>query len=218
MQSAGVGLFRVMEEPDAREVKGLRHAAHCLGLRWARDTPLDRFARSLSTDDPKAAAFLLSVRRASGGASYAPFTPGVAPWHAAIASTYAHATAPLRRLADKYVLATVVAISAGRSVPTAVAEAFERLPKVMDAAEARTSKIDREVVDLVEAVSMMGRIGQQFTGAVIDIDQRGGVKVQIDDPAIIARVEVRGKQPGDVLSLRLDRVDSEQRLVSFSVI
>ena len=218
MQSAGVGLFRVMEEPDAREVKGLRHAAHCLGLRWAREMPLDRFARSLSTDDPKAAAFLLSVRRASGGASYAPFTAGVAPWHAAIASTYAHATAPLRRLADKYVLATVVALSAGRSVPEAVLEAFERLPEVMDAAEARTSKIDREVVDLVEAVSMMGRIGQQFTGAVIDIDQRGGVKVQIDDPAIIARVEVRDKKPGDVLSLRLDRADPEQRQVSFSVI
>ncbi len=218
MLSAGVGLFRVMEEPDEREVKGLRHAAHVLGLRWTRETPLDRFVRSLSTEDPKAAAFLLSVRRASGGASYAPFTAGVKPWHSAIAATYAHATAPLRRLADRYVLSTVVAISQGSSVPASTLEAFERLPEVMDAAEARTSKIDREVVDLVEAVSMMGRIGQNFTAVVIDIDQRGGVKVQIDDPAIIARVEVRGKEPGDVLSLRLERADPDQRQVWFSVI
>ncbi len=218
MLSAGVGLFRVMAEPDAREVKGLRHAARCLGLNWGGDVPLERFIRTLPTTDPKAAAFLLSVRRASGGASYAPFTAGVRPWHSAIAATYAHATAPLRRLADRYVLAAVVALSEGRHLSGDVLEAFERLPEVMDTAEARTSRIEREVIDLVEAVSLLGRVGEEFKAGVIDIDQRGGVKVQIDEPAIIARVEVRGREPGDRLTVRLDRVEADLGRASFTVV
>ena len=214
MQAAGVGLFRVMDAPDDRDVKALRHAAYSLGLRWTRDTPLEKFERGLKTSDPKAAAFLLAVRRASGGARYAPFQAGVTPWHAAMAATYAHATAPLRRLCDRYVLAVVVAISAGEPTSADVIDAFTRLPTVMDAAEARSSKVDREVIDLVEAVTLMGREGEHFQATVIDIDSRGGVKVQLTDPAIIARVDTRA-EPGDALELKLESADPGQRVVHF---
>ena len=35
------------------------------------------------------------------------------PWHAAMSATYAHATAPLRRLADRYVVRATLAIANG---------------------------------------------------------------------------------------------------------
>ena len=43
------------------------------------------FARTLRREDPRHAAFLLAVRKASGGASYAAHRDGATPWHAAVA-------------------------------------------------------------------------------------------------------------------------------------
>ncbi|NWO96455.1 RNB domain-containing ribonuclease, partial [Escherichia coli] len=82
------------------------------------------------------------------------------PWHAAVAAPYVHATAPLRRLADRYVIRAALAIMAGQPVPEVVGQAFERLPKVMGRADAVSGQIDRAVVDLAEAVMLMGREGE----------------------------------------------------------
>ena len=71
----------------------------------------------------------MAIRRAGGGASYVPFAPVIAPWHSAMAATYAHATAPLRRLADRYVVMAALAVANGQPVPDPVQAAFPRLPR-----------------------------------------------------------------------------------------
>ncbi len=43
---------------------------------------------------------------------------------------------PLRRLADRYVVEAALAVANGRPVPEAVQAAFERLPDVMQKADA----------------------------------------------------------------------------------
>ena len=116
LHAAGTGLFRVMPEVDERRMRRLRHSARAFGLDWPTDVPLDVFERSLPREDPRTSAFLLAVRRAAGGASYAAFDPAVRPWHSAVAATYAQATAPLRRLQDRYVVEAALAIANGRPV------------------------------------------------------------------------------------------------------
>jgi VacB/RNase II family 3'-5' exoribonuclease len=212
--AAGTGLFRVMAEPDERRTNRLRHTATALGLDWPRDQPLAVFERTLTTTDPRAAAFLLALRRASGGASYAPFTTGVVPWHAAMAATYSHATAPLRRLGDRYVVEAAVAVAAGREVPAFVTEAFERLPAVMREAESRANRIDRDVVDLVEAVVLHGREGEMFDAVVTDVDDRGA-RIQLCEPAVVARVGANRVVPGDELRVRLVSCDPSARRLEF---
>ncbi|HUF98865.1 MAG TPA: RNB domain-containing ribonuclease, partial [Ilumatobacter sp.] len=101
---AGTGLFREMPDVEERHLRRLRNSARAFGLTWPADVPLDQFERSLPRDDPRSSAFLLAVRRASGGASYTPFEAGRVPWHSAMAATYAQATAPLRRLQDRFVI------------------------------------------------------------------------------------------------------------------
>src|SRR4029077_697995 len=96
------GLFRVMAPPDDKAIERLRLTAHAFGLDWPAASSLTEFDRGLDPHDPRQAAFMLAIRRASPGASYAPWQDGVLPWHAAMGATYAHATAPLRRLADRY--------------------------------------------------------------------------------------------------------------------
>jgi exoribonuclease R len=211
---AKTGLFRVMPEADERAIRRLRHTAHALGLNWPRAQTLAVFERGLDAHVPKAAAFLLAVRRAGGGATYAPYQDGVTPWHAAMAATYAQATAPLRRLADRYVIEATLAVSSGTEVPGWVEDGFARLPDVMDKAGARESQIDRAVLDLAEAIALHGREGEAFHAVVTDVDERGA-RIQIADPAVVARVSTPHPQPGDELEVRLVSADPVARTVRF---
>ena len=214
MQANHTGLFRVMAEPDERAVKRLRHTARAFGLEWPATATLDQFERILDSRDARQAAFMLAVRRAGRGASYVPYREGVVPWHAAMAATYAHATAPLRRLADRYVVRAALAIANGQTVPDVVAEAFLNLPEVMERAEALGGQVERAIIDLAEAVMLHGREGQVFPGIVTDVDDRG-VRIQLRDLPVVARVSARGVEPGDELRLKLTAADPDQRVVAF---
>ena len=214
MLAAGTGLFRVMSEPDERAVKRLRHTAHAFALSWPPDQSLGAFARTLDADDPRHAAFMMAVRRAGGGADYVVHEPGVTPWHSAMAATYAHATAPLRRLADRYTVQTALAIANGRPVPDHVTEALSRLPAVMDRADGRSANIERAVVDLAEAVMLQGREGTVFSAEVVDDDEEA-TRIQLCEVAVLAKIKARGVQPGDEVRVKLVKADPVERLVQF---
>ena len=214
LHAAGTGLFRVMPEVDGRRHRRLRHSARAFGLDWPADMPLDAFERSLPRDDPRTSAFLIAVRRAAGGAGYAPFDPAERAWHSAIAATYAQATAPLRRLQDRYVIEAMLAIANGRAVPDEVTEAFEELPAAMAKGEQRANRAEREALDLAEAVVLSGREGEIFEAVVVD-EGDWGVEVQISEPAVLARLSAKRVDPGDDVRVRLVGVDVERHEVSF---
>ncbi len=212
LHAAGTGLFRVMPEPTERSIGRLRHSARAFGLEWPRELNLLEFQRTLPEDDPRTNAFLLAVRRASGGASYEPYREGVEPWHAAMAATYAHATAPLRRLADRYVVEAALAVANGQPVAADVEEAWAGLPKAMEQGEGRANRVDAAVVDLAEAVLLSSCVGETFDGVVVDEDDRGAL-VQLSDPAVLARVTARKVDPGDDVRVKVEAVDIDQRTV-----
>jgi exoribonuclease R len=214
LHAAGTGLFRVMPEPDERALRRLRTTAKALGLTWASGLPLGQFQRSLARHDARASAFLLAVRRASGQASYAAHRDGVTPWHAAVAATYTHATAPLRRLADRYVIEAALAVANGRPVPDHVQAAFARLPEVMERSENRADRVANAVIALAEAVWLSDRVGDAFDAVVVDEDDRGAV-IQLAEPAVLARVEAHRVDPGDQMRVRLAAVDVDSRRIEF---
>jgi exoribonuclease R len=214
VHAAGTGLFRVMPAVTERAVRRLRLTAKAFGLEWPADMPLARFQRSLPAHDPRSAAFLLAVRRASGGASYEPFTAGARPWHAAMAAMYAHATAPLRRLADRYVVEAALAVANGVALPDHVEAAFAELPKAMARAEARGNRVENAVNNLAEAVLLEGREGELFDGVIVDEDREGPL-MQIAEPAILARVRAAHVRPGDAIRVRLVDADPVARRVEF---
>jgi len=214
MQAHHTGLFRVMAEPDARAIARLRHTARAYDLDWSDKESLAQFERTLSDRNPRQAAFMLAVRRAGTGAAYTPYKEGMVPWHAAMAATYAHATAPLRRLADRYVIQATLAIANGKPVPERISSAFGLLPKVMAKADALSGQVDRAVIDLAEAVMLQGREGETFAAVVTDVDERGA-RIQLADLPVVARVAADGIGPGDTLRARLTASDPEHRLISF---
>ncbi|MDB5703825.1 MAG: ribonuclease [Sphingomonas bacterium] len=214
LQAHHTGLFRVIAEPDTRAVRRLRLTAKAFGLTWPEAATLDQFGRTLDPADPKQAAFMLAIRRAGQGASYVPFREGVVPWHAAMAATYAHATAPLRRLADRYVVRATLAIANGRPVPDVVTAAFDQLPGVMARSGSLAGQIDRAVIDLAEAAMLHGHEGEDFPAVVTDLDDRGA-RMQLRDLPVVARVTAHSVAPGDELRVRLTAADPDKRTISF---
>jgi exoribonuclease R len=203
-----------MPDVDAGKIRRLRHSARAFGLVWPDDASLAEFERSLPRGDPRTSAFLIAVRRASGGASYEPFDPSHRPWHAAMAAAYAQATAPLRRLQDRYVIEAMLAVAARRSVPDEIAAAFDELPAAMSRGEQRANQAERRALDLAESVVLSGCVGEIFDAVVVDEGERG-VVIQVADPAVMARVDARRVDPGDEIRVRLVRADTHSGSVEF---
>ena len=210
------GLFRVMPEPEGWAVKRLRNTAKALGIDWPKGREVPEMERTLDPADKDQAALLLAIRHASPGASYAPFVEGITPWHAAMAATYAHATAPLRRLADRYVVMAAYAVANAKPVPPAILDAFTRLPKVMARADALGGNIQRAVIDLAEAIVLQPRVGETFDAIVTDVDQRGP-RIQLCGLPVVSRLKDAEVASGAMIKVRLDQADPETRKIAFSI-
>jgi exoribonuclease R len=211
------GLFRVMPEPDAGTVARLRATASAIEAIWPVEMSLQTFEQALNPERPGDAAMMLAIRRAGSGASYEPYRSGAKPWHTAMGATYAHATAPLRRLADRHVVMAALAIANGRDVPDPIAAAFEKLPPVMARAGARQGQIDRAVLDLAETVMLGGEVGNTFPAIVIETDPRHA-RIQLRDLPVLTRISAEGLKPGDLIDARLVAVDGARRWIDFDLV
>ena len=214
MLAAETGLFRVMAPPDAIAIERLRRTAEAFRIDWPGAMSLDLFERRLDPAQPREAALMLAIRRAGQGASYAPHEPGETPWHAPMAASYAHATAPLRRLADRYVLRAVLSLTKGEPVEEAVETAFQRLPQVMRKAESRAAQVERAVIDLAETVLLAGQEGAVFPAIVTDVGETGA-RIQLRDLPVVARTSAPGALPGADLAVRLRSADPVRRTLEF---
>lgn len=215
MLDGGVGLLRTMPDPDPRDVAELRRSAAALRVPWPGDRGYGAFVSALDPARPEHAALLGLATTLLRGAGYTAFD-GAAPAepeHSAVAAAYAHVTAPLRRLADRFANETVLALCAGGEVPDWCRAALPDLPALMAGADRRARELDRAVVDYVEAVMLRSRIGETFDAVVVSGDEKGGT-VQLAEPAVRARL--RGSAPlGEALRVRLVEADPVARTVRF---
>ena len=135
--------------------------------------------------------------------------------HAAVAAPYAHVTAPLRRLVDRFGLVTCAAVTSGDDVPDWVLQALDGLPALMSASDQLAGGLDRACTDVVEAAVLSGRVGEEFDAVAVDLNHSGG-KVQLTDPAVLAPCtgELRLGEPARV---RLASADLDSGTVRFEV-
>lgn len=221
MLGAKVGLLRTLPEPDPRDVKRLRRTARALGIEWPGEQEYPDFIRSLDPNQPRHAAMVVACTRLLRGASYVGFDGEVPahPEHAALASEYAHVTAPLRRLVDRYAGEICVAICAETEVPAWVLEGMtDEVPQTMIDTGRKANQYENAILNLVEAGVLHGREGETFSGVVVELDEekddRGTVVIQ--DPAIEARITGDGRLPlGEELIVRLEQADVQSRTVAF---
>jgi exoribonuclease R len=218
MLAGGVGVLRTMPAPEPREVDRLRRVAAGLGVSW----PIDRsYAEVLQTLDAARSTaesvFLQEAAVLFRGASYEAFdgTPPKEPMHTAVAAPYAHVTAPLRRLVDRYALEACLAIASGADVPAWVRAAFPRLPDEMRDGSERGSRLERSIVDAVEAAVLAPMVGSEFEALVVDVWKGGRGEVAIRRPAVIGPCD-RATELGSRVRVRLGDADVVTRTVRFT--
>ena len=197
MLAGGIGVLRTLPEPDPGAVARFRRQAAALGRRWDADVPAGEFLRGLDPQDPRQLALLHESAVLFRGAGYTPFdgAPPEVATHAAVAAPYAHVTAPLRRLVDRFGLVVCHALCAGREVPGWVRAALPELPALMSASDRVAGALDRGAVDAAEAAVLADRVGERFDAVVVDLDRPataetpGRGTVQLLDPPVLARCE-----------------------------
>ena len=103
----------------------------------------------------------------------------------ALAAPYAHVTAPLRRLVDRWGLVVCEALSAGREVPGWARDSLHELPSLMGASSQRASRLEGASVALVEAAALSGRVGERFVATVLEVRGDDAV-IQLVEPVVTA--------------------------------
>lgn len=218
MLDAGVGLLRTMPPPPAHVVGSLRRSALALGVPWPESSSYAEIVRGLDASVPAQAAVLRLASVLFRGAGYVAFdgVPPAQQVHSAVAAPYAHATAPLRRLADRYVSECCLAACAGIETPDWARTALPSLPRLMAEADQRAHAADRAVIDIAETLVLQHRVGEVFRGVVVEATPQRA-EVQLVDPAVRGRVVGDGLELGAVVNARLTTCDVVRRRIEFTV-
>ena len=229
MLRGGIGLLRTMPAPKPEAVARAAAVAAGLGLHVARrSASVGRVLAERRPLHPRGAAFVDQAAELMRGAGYTAFDgePPAEPDTVRSAAPYAHVTAPLRRLADRY--ATEVCLSLRRGPrgagvgPCGAAPAARR----DGPSGRRASAAERGAIDLAEAVLLADRVGEEFDAAVLDVDGRPQPgrngrperpptgTVALDEPPVRARCEGTLRL-GERVRVRLVKADPARRTVQF---
>ncbi|MGY3128439.1 exoribonuclease R [Agrococcus sp. UYP33] len=211
------GILRTMPTPPAADVERFRTEVRAIGEEWADGEHYGAFLRRLDRSQPTTLAILQAARRLFRGAAYtvlddASEASGLE--QAAIGAPYAHVTAPLRRLVDRYALAHCESIANDREIPAWAGEGLEGLPGIMQASAQTASRLERESIDVVEIAVLRSRIGDAFDAVVVD-SRKDGSTIQLLDPPTEAACDTDA-EPGTRIRVRLTDADLAERLLRFA--
>jgi len=223
MLDAGVGLLRTLPAPDADAMAAFRRTAHGLGFDWPEGTSVAELLARLPADTPSALALRRAATTLLRGAGYAAFDratgtgPPHDPGHGGIGAPYAHVTAPLRRLVDRFATEVCLAVAAGEELPGWLRAALPALPEAMADSDALAGRVDRACVDRTEAALLSGSVGREFDAVVLRAGQAEGEagEVYVPDPPVLARC-TGDLTAGAVVRVRLTTADPATGRIEFA--
>ena len=220
MLEARVGILRTMPAPTAERIAAFRAQTEALGRPWSSSIGYGEYLRGLGRDDPAALAIMQAAAGLFRGAGYVAMD-GTAPADAlqsALAAPYAHVTAPLRRLVDRWGLVVCEALSAGREVPAWARDSLRELPSLMGASSQRASRLEGASVALVEAAALSGRVGERFVATVLEVRGDDAV-IQLVEPVVTATCPATpAVRAGARLTVALERADIRTASIEFRLV
>ena len=213
MVECGVGILRTLPPARPEDYARLRRVAAALGIDWPAAQPYPELVRGLDHAVPAHAAFMeqaMSLFRGSGYLAFGVGGVGVPAddeaadseeaVHSAIAARYAHVTAPLRRLVDRYGEEVCIAACAQAPVPEWVLQALPDLPGIMEQTGKRARAIGRGALTALEALVLRGHEDEVFDG-VITSECEGRGELVLTEPAVVTEVRRGSGQSGDRLPI-----------------
>lgn len=187
MVGAGHGLLRTLAPATAESEETFRAEARALGFDLAADQPVGEFLQKVDPNTPKGMAIQREAQKLLRGSGYVSIAEGPAEIHAGVGGYYAHVTAPLRRLIDRFATEHCLAISAGAEVPAWVSAVEGEVLESMKVTSILAGQVDNACLDLTEATVLEPWLGQNFEAVVLTSDAaRGQARVFVDDPPVMA--------------------------------
>ncbi|MEU4322532.1 RNB domain-containing ribonuclease [Nocardia fluminea] len=220
LEHKGIGLLRTMPPPPERAIESMRRTAAALGIEWPAEVPVGRMLAGLDANTPAALVLMSEATGLLRGASYTLLAELDDPTpqqltHSAIGAPYAHVTAPLRRLADRFTTEICLAHSAGVDVPQWVEEGLKTAAETMRRTDAVANKVDRACVDLTEATVLQPRVGTDFAAVVLrEATESRPAEIFVGEPPILARCAGQPPEGRDV-AVRLAVADPATRTIGF---
>jgi exoribonuclease R len=216
MLDGGIGVLRTLPPPPAEAVEALRRIAPALGVDWPNGALPGDILSELDGSLPKSAAFLEHAASLLRGAGYSTFDgpPPTQSGHAGVGMPYAHVTAPIRRLVDRFAAEVCLALAGGTEVPEWVRSALPELPPLMAESDRLARALDRAVVDATEAWLLAGREGSVFPAVVLEGGPQRGTIV-LDEPPVRASCATPNLPIGERIRVQLVEADLASRTVRF---
>ncbi|WP_194819282.1 RNB domain-containing ribonuclease [Nocardia sp. XZ_19_385] len=235
-----IALLRTMPPPAESAIAAMRRTAAALGVDWPADQPVGQMLALL---DPNTPAALVLMSEATGllrGAGYtvlngdpdaateatgqesAENTSAAAErrpnllQHSAIGAPYAHVTAPLRRLGDRFATEICLARHAKTEVPQWVRDGLTEVVSTLRRTDAMANKIERACIDLTESTLLSERVGQAFDAVVIrEANGNRAAEIFIADPPVLG--PCNGEPPeGSTVRVQLTSADPTTRKIVFT--
>lgn len=194
MCEAGTGILRTMPPAPPEAVQRFRRQAAALGAPWPEEMAYGDFLRTLDWTKGRHMALINQAASLFRGAGYEAFTDGQVPENpiqSALGAPYAHTTAPLRRLVDRFVLALCFAHTSGDAVDPDLLAALPRVPELMASAARVAGALEREAQEIVDVAVLATYSGERLVGTVIDHRPAKGSNGQSSGP----RIEVQFREP-----------------------
>jgi exoribonuclease R len=218
MLDAGVGVLRTLPDPEPDALASLRRRAHALGIDWPADRPVAAVLAGLDPARGEALAFHVDATRLLRGAAYTALAPGERPAHvrhAGLGAPYAHVTAPIRRLVDRFGSEVCLHLTAGQEAPDWLRAALPELPGLMAASDLQAARVDKACLSQAEAWALAGRVGEEFPAVVLHAEAHSG-EVFVADPPVVAHCTGDDLPEGEHITVRLTEADVPRRKVTFA--
>ncbi|RJO69046.1 RNB domain-containing ribonuclease [Nocardia panacis] len=214
-----IGLLRTLPPPAASAIESLRRTAAALSVDWPDERTVGRVLAGLDPNSPTSLVLMSEATSLLRGANYTVLDgdgPESALRHSAIAAPYAHVTAPLRRLADRFATEICLANCAKVPVPQWVRDGLVAAAETMRRSDGVAGKVERACVDLTEATLLAPRTGAEFDAIVLrEANGSRPAEIFVADPPVLAPC-VGAPPEGESVRVRLVSADVSTRKVSFA--
>lgn len=215
MEKHGVGLLRTLPAATAEAEEEFRTEVAALGYSLD-DVSITQFLQTLDADLPRGMAAMREAQRLLRGAGYVWLEESPAEVHAGIGGYYAHVTAPLRRLADRFATEVCLALAHGESVPEWVSSRAGDLTRTMATTSQLASQVDKACLNLTEATVLEPWVGTNFEAIVVQGGPtREKARIFVTQPPVFAEA-VGHPDTGSESNFSLVKADVAERDVLFA--
>lgn len=172
---AGRGFLRTLAPATEESAADFAKEARALGFDL-QGRSISEFLQQLDADSPRGMAMMRDAQRLLRGADYVwveeahplDLEDDAALTHAGIGGFYAHVTAPLRRLADRFATEACLALHHEEEVPAWVLARTEEVCETMRRTGAVASGVDKACLKLTEATVLAPWVGDNFEAVIVE--------------------------------------------------